>query len=169
MQHGPAGIAATPTEPKHLGTRLHRWNHAKPAPSHDPPSGYHVATNECAASQGRGHRRVASVKSWPAPNERCEYPLFALWHVASERRSKERRHAMGASIRRCQGYHCRVPSLNQSEMQAVSANYGSDTTLVNVLGPVPGVDVMAKRSQGLLNVGTLSARMAVLRSCALDI
>jgi hypothetical protein len=26
----------------------------------------------------------------------------------------------------------------------------------NVLGPVPGVDVMAKRSQGLLNVGTLS-------------
>jgi hypothetical protein len=29
VQHGPAGIAATPTEPKHLGTRLHRWNHAK--------------------------------------------------------------------------------------------------------------------------------------------
>jgi hypothetical protein len=39
----------------------------------------------------------------------------------------------------------------------------------NVLGPVPGVGVMAKRPQGLLNVGTLSARMAVLRSCALDI
>jgi hypothetical protein len=39
----------------------------------------------------------------------------------------------------------------------------------NVLGPVPEVDVMAKRPQGLLNVGTLSARMAVLRSCALDI
>jgi hypothetical protein len=39
----------------------------------------------------------------------------------------------------------------------------------DVLGPVPGVDVMAKRPQGLLNVGTLSARMAVLRSCALDI
>jgi hypothetical protein len=39
----------------------------------------------------------------------------------------------------------------------------------DVLGPVPGVDVMARRSQGLLNVGTLSARMAVLRSCALDI
>jgi hypothetical protein len=39
----------------------------------------------------------------------------------------------------------------------------------NVLGPVPGVDVVAKRPQGLLNVGTLSARMAVLRSCALDI
>jgi Fe2+ transport system protein FeoA len=37
-----------------------------------------------------------------------------------------------------------------------------------VLGPVPGVDVMAKRPQGLLNVGTLSARIAVLRSCALD-
>jgi hypothetical protein len=37
------------------------------------------------------------------------------------------------------------------------------------LGPVPEVDVMAKRPQGLLNVGTLSARMAVLRSCALDI
>jgi hypothetical protein len=40
---------------------------------------------------------------------------------------------------------------------------------INVLGPVPGVDVMAKRPQGLLNVGTLSARMAVLRSCALGI
>jgi hypothetical protein len=40
---------------------------------------------------------------------------------------------------------------------------------LHVLGPVPGVDVMAKRPQGLLNVGTLSARMAVLRSCALDI
>jgi hypothetical protein len=39
----------------------------------------------------------------------------------------------------------------------------------NVLGPVPEVDVMAKRPQGLLNLGTLSARMAVLRSCALDI
>jgi hypothetical protein len=37
------------------------------------------------------------------------------------------------------------------------------------LGPVPEVDVMAKRPQGLLNVGALSARMAVLRSCALDI
>jgi hypothetical protein len=42
------------------------------------------------------------------------------------------------------------------------------TWFENVLGPVPGVDVMAKRPQGLLNVGTLSARMAVLRSCALD-
>jgi hypothetical protein len=40
---------------------------------------------------------------------------------------------------------------------------------IHVLGPVPEVDVMAKRPQGLLNVGTLSARMAVLRSCALDI
>jgi hypothetical protein len=30
----------------------------------------------------------------------------------------------------------------------------------NVLDPVPEVDVMAKRPQGLLNVGTLSARMA---------
>jgi hypothetical protein len=39
----------------------------------------------------------------------------------------------------------------------------------NVLGPVPEVGVMAKRPQWLLNVGTLSARMAVLRSCALDI
>jgi hypothetical protein len=39
----------------------------------------------------------------------------------------------------------------------------------DVLVPVPEVDVMAKRPQGLLNVGTLSARMAVLRSCALDI
>ena len=43
----------------------------------------------------------------------------------------------------------------------------------NVLGPVPGVDVMAKRPQGLLNVGTLSARMrrccvpALLTSSAL--
>jgi hypothetical protein len=45
------------------------------------------------------------------------------------------------------------------------------TSPKNVLGPVPEVDVMAKRPQGLLNVGTLSARMAmaVLRSCALDI
>jgi hypothetical protein len=41
--------------------------------------------------------------------------------------------------------------------------------VADVLGLVPGVDVMAKRPQGLLNVGTLSARMAVLRSCALDI
>ena len=56
---------------------------------------------------------------------------FSLFSMASERRSKERRHAMEALTRRCQGYHCRVPSLNQSEMQAVSANYGSDTTLVN--------------------------------------
>jgi hypothetical protein len=39
----------------------------------------------------------------------------------------------------------------------------------DVLGPVPEVGVVAKRPQGLLNVGTLSARMAVLRSCALDI
>ena len=77
-QYGPAGTAATPTEPKHLGTRLHRWNHENPAPSHDPPSDYAVATNECAALQGRGHRRVASAKSWPAPDERCECPLFAL-------------------------------------------------------------------------------------------
>jgi hypothetical protein len=40
---------------------------------------------------------------------------------------------------------------------------------VCLLGPVPGVGVMAKRPQGLLDVRTLSARMAVLRSCALDI
>jgi hypothetical protein len=39
----------------------------------------------------------------------------------------------------------------------------------HVLGPVPEVDVMVKRPQGLLNVGTLFARMAVLRSCALGI
>jgi hypothetical protein len=59
-------------------------------------------------------------------------PTFrSLAHIASERRSKERRHAMEALTRRGQGYHCRVPSLNQSEMQAVSANYGSDTALVN--------------------------------------
>jgi len=56
---------------------------------------------------------------------------FSLFRMAIERRSKERRHAMEALTRRCQGCHCRVPSLNQSEMQAVSANYGSDTTLVN--------------------------------------
>ena len=57
---------------------------------------------------------------------------FSLFSMASELRSKERRHAaMEALTRRCQGCHCRVPSLNQSEMQAVSANYGSDTTLVN--------------------------------------
>jgi hypothetical protein len=41
--------------------------------------------------------------------------------------------------------------------------------ILDVLGPVPVVDVVAKRPQGLLNVGTLSARMAVLRSCALGI
>jgi hypothetical protein len=46
---------------------------------------------------------------------------------------------------------------------------GEANDIDNVLGPVPGVDVMAKRPQGFLNVGTLSARMAVLRSCALDI
>jgi hypothetical protein len=39
----------------------------------------------------------------------------------------------------------------------------------DVLGPVPEVDVVTKRPQGLLNVGTLSARMVVLRSCALGI
>jgi hypothetical protein len=55
---------------------------------------------------------------------------FSLFNMASERRSKERWHAMEALTRRCQGYPCRVPSLNQSEMQAVSANYGSDTALV---------------------------------------
>jgi hypothetical protein len=38
-----------------------------------------------------------------------------------------------------------------------------------VLGPAPEVGVMAKRPQGLLNVVALSARMAVLRSCALGI
>jgi hypothetical protein len=47
--------------------------------------------------------------------------------------------------------------------------YVDSDFLPNVLGPVPGVNVMAKRPQGLLNVGALSARMAVLRSCALDI
>ena len=56
---------------------------------------------------------------------------FSLFRMTIERRLKERRHAMEALTRRCQGCHCRVPSLNQSEMQAVSANYGSDTTLVN--------------------------------------
>jgi hypothetical protein len=45
--------------------------------------------------------------------------------------------------------------------------YGSE--IMDVLGPVPEVVVVAKRPPGLLNVGTLSARMAVLRSCALDI
>jgi hypothetical protein len=41
-----------------------------------------------------------------------------------------------------------------------------------VLGPVPEVDVMAKRPQGLLNVGDsfrADGGAAVLRSCALDI
>ena len=42
---------------------------------------------------------------------------FSLFRMAIERRSKERRHAMEALTRRCQGCHCRVPSLNQSEMQ----------------------------------------------------
>jgi hypothetical protein len=40
---------------------------------------------------------------------------------------------MDALTWRCQGYHChcRVSSLNQSEMHAASANYGSDTALAN--------------------------------------
>ena len=131
MQHGPAGIAATPTEPKHLGTRLHRWNHAKPAPSHDPPSDYPVAT----ITNARHHKGVATAELLLTNRGRLPTSAasahFFLFSMASERRSKERRHAMEALTRRCQGYHCRVPSLNQSEMQAVSANYGSDTTLVN--------------------------------------
>jgi hypothetical protein len=49
------------------------------------------------------------------------------------------------------------------------ANGNGQLALGNVLGPVPEVGVVAKRPQGLLNAGTLSARMAVLRSCALDI
>ena len=131
MQHGPAGITATPTEPKHLGTRLHRWNHANPASSHDPPSDYTAATSECTASQGRGHRRVASVKSWPAPDAGAASAHFSLFRMAIERRSKERRHAMGALTRRaCQGCHCRVPE-SVRDASVVSANYESDTTLVN--------------------------------------
>jgi hypothetical protein len=47
--------------------------------------------------------------------------------------------------------------------------YLSEALCIYVLGPVPGVDAMAKRPQGLLNVGALSARMAVLHSCALGI
>jgi hypothetical protein len=40
----------------------------------------------------------------------------------------------------------------------------------DVLGPVPEVGVMARRPQGLLNVGdSFRADVAVLRSCALDI
>jgi hypothetical protein len=54
-------------------------------------------------------------------------------------------------------------------VEAAVRRSGMPPIAQNVLGPVPGVDVMVKRPQGLLNVGTLSARMAVLRSCALDI
>ena len=56
---------------------------------------------------------------------------FSLFSMASERRSKERRHAMGALTRRaCQGCHCRVPE-SVRDASVVSANYESDTTLVN--------------------------------------
>jgi hypothetical protein len=59
----------------------------------------------------------------------------------------------------------RLGPVSQQRVQPVKTQRVCD----NVLGPVPEVDVMAKRPQGLLNVGTLSARMVVLRSCALDI
>ena len=56
---------------------------------------------------------------------------FSLFRMAIERRSKERRHAMGALTRRaCQGCHCRVPE-SVRDASVVSANYESDTTLVN--------------------------------------
>jgi hypothetical protein len=106
VQHGPAGIAATPIEPKHLGTRLHRWNHAKPAPSHDPPSGYPVAT----ITNARYHKGVATAElrlsNRVAGSRRptsAASAHFSLFSMASERRSKERRHAMEALARRSQG------------------------------------------------------------------
>jgi hypothetical protein len=41
-------------------------------------------------------------------------------------------------------------------MQALTATPGGSGMFLPSMGPVPGVDVMAKRPQGLLNVGTLS-------------
>jgi hypothetical protein len=131
VQHGPAGITATPTEPKHLGTRLHRWNHANPASSHDPPSDYTAATSECTASQGRGHRRAASVKSWPAPDGRCKCPLFALSH--GHRTALERTAACDGSLDSAMS-GLPLPSAQPESVRdasVVSANYESDTTLVN--------------------------------------
>jgi hypothetical protein len=89
----------------------------QPLPTIRPrPSGCPVATNECVASQGRGHRRVASDtnrgRRLPTGAASAHFSLFSM---ASERHSKERRHAMEALTRRCQGYHFRVPTLNQSE------------------------------------------------------
>jgi hypothetical protein len=96
-----------------------------------------VTTNECAASQGHGHRRVASVKSWPAPlppAERCCLSAhFSLFSMASERRSKERRHAIDGSLDSAMS-GLPLPSAQPESVRdsgGLSANYGSDTALVN--------------------------------------
>ena len=102
----------------------------QPLPTTRPPTILLQLTN------ARYHKGVAIAEllltnrgRLPTSAASAHFSLFSM--ASSERRSKERRHAMEALTRRCQGCHCRVPSLNQSEMQAVSANYGSDTALVN--------------------------------------
>jgi hypothetical protein len=111
VEHGPADITVTPTEPKHLGTRWHRQNHAKPASSPDPPPGYAVATSECAASQGRGRRGVASVKSRPARLLMgVASAHFSPFSMTNARHSKERRHVVEPLTSRLSVFHCRVPA-----------------------------------------------------------
>jgi hypothetical protein len=46
--------------------------------------------------------------------------------------------------------------LHNGEQQRVVVGGNAGGPLINVLGPAPGVDVMAKGPQGLLNVATLS-------------
>jgi hypothetical protein len=103
----------TNREPKHLGTRLHRWNHAKPAPSHDPPSDYLVGCNCCLQlTNARHHKGVATAELHKGVataelllSNRGRLPMsaasahFSLFSMASERRrSKERRHAMAEAF-----------------------------------------------------------------------
>jgi hypothetical protein len=66
-------------------------------------------------------------------------------------------------------FNVKFANKSHAKHQRILLTSAAKHNLLNVLGPVPEVDVMAKRPQGLLNVGTLSVRMAVLRSCALDI
>jgi hypothetical protein len=75
---------------------------------------------------------------------------FSLFSMASERRSKERRHAMEVLTRRCQGYHCKW-----------SANYGSDTALVNT---TCGVASIGDR----LTCSSIAASLLTDRVLALD-
>jgi hypothetical protein len=102
VEHGPAGITATPTEPKHLGTRLHRWNHAKSASSHDPPPAMLLQL-----ANVRHHKGVATAE-WLLSNRgrlltSAASAHFLLFSMFSEWRSKERRHVVEAlTFRDCQ-------------------------------------------------------------------